>query len=49
VLEDWQNAGPRRVLETGRARIEEMAREDHLRIGDPQVAALHFIALTTFE
>lgn len=49
VLEEWREAGPLRVQSEVVRRLEELASEGLLRIADPERAALHLIALTTFE
>ncbi|MFI7034804.1 TetR/AcrR family transcriptional regulator [Microbispora rosea] len=49
LLEEWQEAGPLRVRGEVVRRLEELASEDLLRISDPRRAALHLIALATFE
>lgn len=49
LLEEWQEAGPLRVRAEVVRRLEELAAEGLVRIADPERAALHFIALATFE
>ncbi|WP_281689100.1 TetR/AcrR family transcriptional regulator [Pseudonocardia thermophila] len=49
LREEWQEAGRRRVRREIAHRLQELAAEGLLRVTDPERAALHLIALTTFE
>lgn len=49
VFDAWQEAGPSRVQREVVRHIEQFAAQDQLRILDAPRAALHLIALATFE
>lgn len=47
AIERWQEAGPRRVRRALAARMKEWNDRGLLRVGDPELAALHFALLVS--
>uniref|UniRef100_A0AAU2W298 TetR/AcrR family transcriptional regulator n=1 Tax=Streptomyces sp. NBC_00008 TaxID=2903610 RepID=A0AAU2W298_9ACTN len=49
VIDTWQQAGPLRVQHEVARQLEQLAEAGLLRIEDPALATLHFIALVSSE